>query len=132
MTNGLTAAGIADGPNATYYQNTGAEYAFRAITDPDFVAPDQQNTIGRVGSLVKKVNLKSDPEAQALEDVACLVFLETQYSEFSRRHEDAKVVSILQKTWKKMSPRGREAALQLELPPDRQRLISKALAPAAH
>src|SRR3954469_3859034 len=33
-------------------------------------------TVGRVQSLLKKEKLKEDPEAQTLEDVICLVFLE--------------------------------------------------------
>ena len=87
--------------------------------------------IGRVANLVKKVNLKSDPDAQALEDVACLVFLETQYTAFSRKHEPEKIIAILQKTWRKMSPHGQAAALELKLAPESQRLIGEALKRAA-
>ena len=36
--------------------------------------------IARVQQLVRKHNLKRDPEAQTLEDGLCLVFLETQFS----------------------------------------------------
>src|SRR3954447_7365041 len=41
-------------------------------------------TIERVQSLVKKENLKSDPETQTLEDVICLVFLEFHFSDFAK------------------------------------------------
>ena len=73
-------------------------------------------TIARVGSLLKKETLKSDPEVQALEDVVDLVFLESYLAGFvaARGHYDnAKFLDILRKTAKKMSARGRTAALTL-------------------
>jgi hypothetical protein len=90
-------------------------------------------TVARVQSLVRKEGLKTDPETQALEDVACLVFLEDELADFAARHDGEKVVAILRKTWGKMSPRGREAAMALDLPPAARGLLTKALAapPAA-
>jgi hypothetical protein len=76
--------------------------------------------IARVGSLIRKVALKSDPEVQALEDVVDLVFLESYLEDFVAKHPDydeAKFVDILKKTANKMSARGREAALTLISPP---------------
>jgi hypothetical protein len=92
------------------------------------VGYDEQ-TILRVQSLIRKERLKSDPEAQTLEDVACLVFLERDYLEFARAHEQAKVIAILQKTWRKMSDRGHAAALSLAktLPEAERKLIEEAL-----
>jgi hypothetical protein len=87
-----------------------------------------EGTIGRVQSLVKKEGIKHDPEAQLLEDVTCLVFLESELAAFAPRHEEAKLVDILQKTWLKMSPAGREAALALELPAQLRALVEKAVA----
>ena len=86
-------------------------------------------TIGRVQSLLKKERLKSDPEAQTLEDVVCLVFLENWFADFSRQHEPGKVVDIVAKTWKKMSPAGHRAALTLaeDLPADARVLVERAL-----
>ena len=96
------------------------------------VGYDEQ-TVARVQSLVRKEGLKTDPETQTLEDVACLVFLEDELAGFAARHEEAKVLTILRKTWGKMSPRGREAAVALDLPPAARDLLRKALAapPAA-
>ena len=74
---------------------------------------------------------ESDPEAQNLEDVACLVFLASYFSEFAQRHDEEKIVTILRRTWAKMSPRGREAALKLPLPDRDRALIQKALTPGA-
>jgi hypothetical protein len=87
-----------------------------------------EETVGRVQSLVRKEGLKSDPEAQTLEDAACLVFLESEFSDFAARHDEQKVIGIVARTWRKMSERGRAAALALDLSPADRALIGKALA----
>ena len=56
-----------------------------------------------------------EPETQALEDVACLVFLENYFAEFAARHDEPKVLGILGRTWRKMSPQGRAAAQLADL-----------------
>jgi hypothetical protein len=86
-----------------------------------------QETAGRAASLVRKEGLKSNPETQALEDVICLVFLEHYAEAFASGHDDDKVVSIIQKTWRKMSPAGHEKAQSLELPERLGRLVGRAL-----
>jgi hypothetical protein len=73
--------------------------------------------IARVGSLIRKENMKQDGEAQALEDVASIVFLEFYAEDFASKHDDAKVAAILAKTLAKMSAEGRQAAFALALPP---------------
>ncbi|MCY3758666.1 MAG: DUF4202 domain-containing protein [Acidobacteria bacterium] len=73
-------------------------------------------TVARVEQLLRKRRLRTDPEAQTLEDAACLLFLEVQLEDFSRRHTEEKLLHILRRTWKKMSPAARSLALQLELP----------------
>jgi Domain of unknown function (DUF4202) len=85
-------------------------------------------TIARVASLVRKERIKSDPEAQTLEDVICLVFLENYFADFAAGHDEEKVVGILRKTWKKMSRRGRDEALKLGMPTQARRLVEVALA----
>ena len=58
-------------------------------------------TIGRVRALIRKEALKSDAEAQALEDVVALVFLESYLEDFVATHagyDEAKFVDILRKT----------------------------------
>ncbi len=84
--------------------------------------------VDRVAALVTKQRLKSDPECQLLEDVAGLVFLQYHLAEFARQHDDPKLINILQKTWKKMSPRGHEAAKQIEHSARVRRLLETALA----
>jgi uncharacterized protein DUF4202 len=87
--------------------------------------------IARVSSLIKKENLKRDAEAQALEDVAAIVFLEHYAVPFAAKHEPAKVKEILAKTMNKMSDYGREAALRVDLPPAVASLVREiASAPA--
>ncbi len=86
-----------------------------------------EETIARVRMLLKKQGLKSDPETQTLEDVACLVFLENYLWDFSRLHEEAKIVDILRKTWAKMSPRGQEAAREMTLHSGAEALLHQAL-----
>jgi hypothetical protein len=87
------------------------------------------DAIARVQSLLKKERLKQDAEAQVLEDVVCLVFLENWFADFSRQHEPDKIVDIVGKTWKKMSPAGHRAALALaeSLPDDAKALVERAL-----
>lgn len=87
-------------------------------------------TIERVRALVRKERLKLDPESQLLEDVICLVFLENYFEEFSHQHDEAKLIDIVRKTWKKMSPVGHQAALQLPLSAETKSIVEKALATA--
>jgi hypothetical protein len=83
--------------------------------------------IARVQSLVRKERLKYDAEAQALEDVACLVFLEDYFADFAPKHEEAKVIDILRKTWVKMSENAQAAALELDLPAPAREMVARAL-----
>jgi Domain of unknown function (DUF4202) len=73
--------------------------------------------IARAGALVRKENLRADAEAQTLEDVACLVFLRYYAANFAAKHAEEKVLDILVKTQRKMSPRAGAAALGFDLPP---------------
>lgn len=87
-----------------------------------------EDIAARVGALVRKERLKQDPEAQALEDVVCLVFLESYFSPFARQHDPAKVVDIVRKTWRKMSGHGQAAALELPLDAESRALVEEAVA----
>lgn len=71
----------------------------------------------RVGSLIRKERMRVDPDAQMLEDVACVVFLQNYLEDFIAKTDAAKLPTILTKTWKKMSPLGHAHALRLDLPP---------------
>lgn len=69
---------------------------------------------------ISKSGLKTNAGTQALEDAACLVFLENEIGDFATGHADyprEKFVDIVRKTWRKMSPRAHELALALALLP---------------
>lgn len=70
----------------------------------------------RVTALIRKLGLKTDAEAQTLEDVACLVFFEHYALPFAAKHTAEDVARIVDKTAAKMSAHGRQAALHLALP----------------
>lgn len=88
-------------------------------------APDD---VVRVGALVRKERLKRDPDAQMLEDVVCVVFLEHYIADFMKKTEPDKLADILAKTWRKMSEHGHAHALQLTLPAEIPRLLEQGLA----
>lgn len=100
-----------------------AELAAAAARDAGYDA----TTAERVARLVRKKNVKGDADAQALEDAACLVFLETQLAGFAEGRDDAQLVDIVQKTWRKMSDRGRELALSLPLGGRAKAIVERAL-----
>lgn len=79
---------------------------------------------------VSKTGLKTNDGSQALEDAACLVFLESEIAEFAAAHADyteEKFVDILRKTWRKMSAAAQAAALALDLPAPIAALVKRAL-----
>ena len=84
-------------------------------------------TIEQVEFLLLKKQLKKNVDTQTLEDVVCLVFLEFYFLKFSKKYSEEKLIDIVQKTWKKMSEKGHEAALKLALPKEVLALITKAL-----
>jgi hypothetical protein len=90
-----------------------------------------EETIRRVESLLLKERMELDSEGQALEDVICLVFLTYYFADFASHYSEPKLIGILRKTWKKMSPRGHETALTLvpKLPAELRAVVEKALAP---
>jgi len=86
-----------------------------------------EETIAEVRRVNIKQGLRSDPLVQTMEDALCLAFLEHELEAFAEKHGADKIVSILQKTWKKMSPRARELALGLAFPPPVEALVERAL-----
>ncbi len=104
-----------------------ADQAAKILRDLDY----DEAIVSRVGALLRKERLKADADAQALEDVACLVFLEFEFAEFAARQDAEKMIRILRRTWAKMSARGHAAALALPLPVAAKALVARALAPEA-
>ncbi|BBA33748.1 uncharacterized protein sS8_1792 [Methylocaldum marinum] len=83
--------------------------------------------IERVRKILQKRGLKSDPDVQSIEDVACLVFLDFYFAPFAVIHNQEKLIGIVRKTWKKMSEHARNRALELEFPDEIQSLLAIAL-----
>jgi len=86
-----------------------------------------QKTIEKVAFLLEKKQLKKNEETQTLEDVICLVFLEFYFEPFIEKHSKEKLIDIIQKTWRKMSEKGHQAALKLPFSKGSLDLIGKAL-----
>ena len=85
----------------------------------------------QAASIIRKEQLKSNTESQTLEDVACLVFLSHYFDEFASKYlaqnNEAKIIRIVQLTWKKMSEDAHNIALKLTLPEHLAAIVSKAL-----
>lgn len=87
--------------------------------------------IAKVCSLLKKENLRSDADMQTLEDVIVLAFLEHDLDAFVKKYSDypeEKFLTILRKSYMKMSEKGKAAALQIiKLPEHLLPVIQKAI-----
>jgi len=87
--------------------------------------------IDHVVMIVKKEQLKKDRDSQALENVVDVVFIEHYFDEFLgkyAKYDDDKIIDIVGKTLRKMSPKGHEAALALAMPERTRKLIEAAVA----
>lgn len=87
----------------------------------------EEAAMARVQAIVRKQGLGQDPAVQVHEDALCLVFLETQFDELAGKLGDDKTVDVLQKTARKMSPAGLEAARGLPFSPGGAALLERAL-----
>ncbi|MGO2056363.1 MAG: DUF4202 domain-containing protein [Halomonadaceae bacterium] len=81
----------------------------------------------RAAKIIGKKGLGRDADVQALEDCACLVFLENYFADFSRKIEHDHMVRIVQMTWRKMSPRAHALALKLPMSNASLALVKEAL-----
>jgi len=72
----------------------------------------------RVAAIIRKEGIKRDPEVQALEDVACLVFMRWYAGAFAEGRDPEQLFRIVARTARKMSPEGRAEARKLDLPPE--------------
>jgi hypothetical protein len=86
-----------------------------------------KETISKVKQINLKQQIKSDSEVKTMENALCLVFLRFEFEDFLQKHDEAKIIRILQKTWAKMSDAGRDVALSLNFSPKAGEIIKKAL-----
>lgn len=103
-----------------------AERARALLLEAGFTAAEATDA----ATWIAKSGLKTNAGTQALEDAACLVFLENEIGAFAAQHADyprEKFIDILRKTWRKMSPSAQQAALALDLPPAIAELVRDAL-----
>jgi hypothetical protein len=85
-------------------------------------------TIEKVKSLLLKKELQTNADTQLLEDVICLVFVEHYLEDFAGQHDDEKVVDILKKTLRKMTPRAIQEAGKILVSDRVGTLLAKAAA----
>jgi hypothetical protein len=72
----------------------------------------------QVARIIRKEGIKRDPEVQALEDVACLVFMRWYFGGFATGRDPEHLFRIVARTARKMSPEGRAEAAKMALPPE--------------
>ena len=85
-------------------------------------------TIQRVQVLIRREQLKTDPDTQVLEDAACLVFIETQLAEMAPRFDRDHLLEVIRKTAAKMSAAGLAAVALLPIGAVEHELLAAALA----
>ncbi len=77
-----------------------------------------EEDVAQVEKMLRKEGLKRDAEVQALEDIICFTFIRHYLGDFAQTQEADQLLSIVQKTARKMSPEAREKALAaFEMPP---------------
>jgi len=117
-----------------YHQWRTNLYQFHADTTAELLqqAGYSDSEIDRVKLAIGKKSLGTNPDTQLLEDVAALVFIEHYMLAFVTKHpeyDEEKWVSIILRTWKKMSQKGQQFALSgaVKLPESLVPLIKKAV-----
>jgi hypothetical protein len=80
--------------------------------------------IERVQRLIRRESVDG---AQAVEDAACLVFIETQLGSFSTRIDHDLLIEVIRKTSRKMSSRGLELVASIPLGDNERAVLSEAL-----
>lgn len=108
------------------------ELAASIMLECGYTADEAEQTAAIIRKdLIRQGKAKTNDDSQTLEDVACLVFLEHYFDDFSAKYiaenNEEKIIRIVKLTWKKMSERGHEIALTLPLPKHLAALVSKAL-----
>ena len=99
-----------------YHQWRTALYTFHAETAAAILEKVgyEETFIERMKLAVSKKNLKSNADTQLLEDVSALVFIEHYMLAFTEKHpeyDEEKWISIIQRTWNKMSDNAQQFAL---------------------
>lgn len=88
----------------------------------------EPDDIDRVGALIRREGLGTDPSTQLVEDAACLVFIETQLADMAPRFEHAHLIEVIRKTARKMSPAALAAIASIPLDDAARALLAEATA----
>lgn len=86
--------------------------------------------LSEIHSMISKENIRSNVNSQLIEDVACLVFLEHYLTPFSQEKSDyseEKWLTIIRKTWNKMSVDAQNLALEITFEENLKKLILQAI-----
>lgn len=82
----------------------------------------------RAVEIVQKIGLGHDDEVQIFEDAVSLTFIETQFlSTADKLADDDKMVEVVAKTLRKMSPRGIAAAGSIEMDERSAAIVTRAV-----
>ena len=84
-------------------------------------------TIERTQALIRRDDLRTDAGAQAVEDAACLVFLETQLASVADRLDHAHLLDVLRKSARKLSSAALAAVADVPLDDAGRALLAEAL-----
>ncbi|MBI4932649.1 MAG: DUF4202 domain-containing protein [Actinobacteria bacterium] len=84
--------------------------------------------VAQVQSWVRRDQLATDPGSQAMEDAACLVFIETQLADVAAKLDHDHLIDVIRKTAKKMSPAALAAVARIPLGEAERQLLAAALA----
>ena len=87
-----------------------------------------EGEVARVQSLIRRDHLSTEPDAQVVEDAACLVFIETQLAEMATRLERDHLLDVIRKTGRKMSAAGLAKVTDIDLDDTTRALLIEALA----
>ncbi len=86
-----------------------------------------ETVIGRVQALIRRDDLAGDAGTKAMEDAACLVFLETQLTALAARLTPERIGEVIRKTAAKMSPAGLAMIAEVPLVATERALLVDAL-----
>lgn len=95
-----------------------------AILSPAGYGDDE---IAQVQAWIRREQLATNPGSQAVEDAACLVFIETQLADVATKLEHDHLVDVIRKTAKKMSPSALAAVGKIALTDAERQLLADAL-----
>ena len=100
-----------------------AEEVAAILADVDY----EPTVAERVGAIIRKEGLGTDPQVQVHEDALCLVFLETQLAATADDLGDDKMLDVIRKTTAKMSPAGLAEVAAIPMRDHDRELIARAL-----